>query len=126
MAESVGYSGAAAAPARAKARPKGSLAAEPVDREDAIERVASAARFWRTEDPYSPAPYLMLRGMRWGELRAVDTLDPSTFEAPDSETRTSLEAVADRRQLRGGDRDRRRPRWRVRRVARGSTCSAMW
>ena len=93
VAESVGYSGAAAAPARAKARPKGSLAAEPVDRDDAIERVASAARFWRTEDPYSPAPYLMLRGMRWGELRAADTLDPSTFEAPDSETRTSLKRL---------------------------------
>jgi type VI secretion system protein ImpA len=93
VAESVGNSGAAAAPARAKARPKGSLAAEPVDRDDAIERVAAAARFWRTEDPYSPAPYLMLRGMRWGELRASDTLDPSTFEAPDSETRTSLKRL---------------------------------
>lgn len=92
-AEAVSYSGAAAAPARAKARPKGALAAEPVDRADAIDRVASAARFWRTEDPYSPAPYLMLRGMRWGELRAADTLDPSTFEAPDSDTRTSLKRL---------------------------------
>ena len=35
----------------------------------------------------------MLRGMRWGELRASDTLDPSTFEAPDSETRTSLKRL---------------------------------
>lgn len=87
--ESVG-SGAAAAPARAKARPKGALAAEPVDREDAIQRVVSAARFWRTEDPYSPAPYLMVRGMRWGELRAGEVLDPSTFEAPSSEVRTTL------------------------------------
>ena len=92
-AHAVSSSGAAAAPARAKARPKGSLAAEPVDREDAIERVASAARFWRTEDPYSPAPYLMLRGMRWGELRAAEALDPSTFEAPNSETRTSLKRL---------------------------------
>jgi type VI secretion system protein ImpA len=91
--ESTGYSGAAAAPARAKARPKGSLSPEPTDREDAIERVASAARFWRTEDPYSPAPYLMLRGMRWGELRAGESLDPSTFEAPTSETRTSLKRL---------------------------------
>ena len=66
---------------------------EPVDREDAIERVASAARFWRTEDPYSPAPYLMLRGMRWGELRAAESLDPSTFDAPDSETRTRLKRL---------------------------------
>jgi type VI secretion system protein ImpA len=94
VAEAVSYSsGAAAAPARAKARPKGSLAAEPTDREDAIERVASAARFWRTEDPYSPAPYLMLRGMRWGEVRANSYLDPATFEAPTSETRTSLKRL---------------------------------
>jgi type VI secretion system protein ImpA len=93
-AEPVDYSsGAAAAPARAKARPKGSLAAEPTDREDAIERVASAARFWRTEDPYSPAPYLMLRGMRWGEVRANNYLDPTTFEAPASETRTNLKRL---------------------------------
>jgi type VI secretion system protein ImpA len=87
------YSGAAAAPARAKARSKGALSPEPTDREDAIERVASAARFWRAEDPYSPAPYLMLRGMRWGEIRAAESLDPSTFEAPSSETRTALKRL---------------------------------
>ncbi len=91
--ESTGYSGAAAAPAKVKARPKGSLSPEPADRQDAIERVASAARFWRTEDPYSPVPYLMLRGMRWGELRAGESLDPSIFEAPTSETRTSLKRL---------------------------------
>jgi type VI secretion system protein ImpA len=92
-AEAVSASGAAAAPARAKARPKGALSPEPTDRQDAIERVASAARFWRAEDPYSPAPYLMLRGMRWGEIRAGELLDPSTFDAPDSETRTSLKRL---------------------------------
>jgi type VI secretion system protein ImpA len=89
----ISYSGAAAAPARAKARPRGALSPEPADRQDAIERVAAAAKFWRAEDPYSPAPYLMLRGMRWGELRAGEALDPSTFEAPDSETRTSLKRM---------------------------------
>jgi type VI secretion system protein ImpA len=94
-AEAVSYSsGAAASPARAKARPKGGpLAPEPEDRADAIARVASAARFWRSEDCYSPAPYLMLRGMRWGELRAGESLDPSIFEAPDSETRTALKRL---------------------------------
>ena len=53
-------------------------------------RVAAAAAFWRCEDPYSPAPYLMLRGMRWGEIRASSSLDPSVFEAPSSEVRTAL------------------------------------
>ena len=92
-AEPVSSSGAAAAPARAKAKPKGALTPEPTDREDAIQRVASAAKFWRAEDPYSPAPYLMLRGMRWGELRASDPPDTSLFEAPSSETRTTLKRM---------------------------------
>lgn len=89
--QSVSDSGAAVV--RAKSRPRGALSPEPSDRDDAIERVASAARFWRAEDPYNPAPYLLLRGMRWGELRSSDTLDPSTFEAPSSETRTTLKRL---------------------------------
>ena len=35
----------------------------------------------------------MLRGMRWGEVRANSYLDPSTFEAPNSETRTGLKRL---------------------------------
>ena len=70
-----GDGGAAAAPAKAK-RPAGAMTAEPVDRGDAIARVASAAKFLRAESPYDPAPYLMLRGLRWGELRAAgETID---------------------------------------------------
>ena len=96
-AEVVSHSGAAAAPARAKARPKGALSAEPTDRQDAIERVAAAARFWRAEDPYSPAPYLMLRGMRWGEIRASESLDLSTFERSGFRDTHISEAAADGR-----------------------------
>ena len=49
----------------------GPLAPEPVSVADAAARVATAARFLRKQDPTSPAPYLMLRGLRWGELRAT-------------------------------------------------------
>lgn len=85
--------GAAAAPARAPART--SFAAEPADREDAIARVASAARYIRREDPYSPAPYLMLRGLRWGELRAAgEAIDPGMLVAPPTEVRQELKRLA--------------------------------
>jgi len=35
----------------------------------------------------------MLRGMRWGELRSGEALDPSTFDAPSSDTRTNLKRL---------------------------------
>ncbi|HKW98165.1 MAG TPA: type VI secretion system protein TssA [Bryobacteraceae bacterium] len=56
--------GAAAAPARK------TVSEEPADRDDAFTRIALVAKYLRREDPYNPAPYLMLRGLRWGELRA--------------------------------------------------------
>ncbi|MGB9606325.1 MAG: type VI secretion system domain-containing protein, partial [Bryobacteraceae bacterium] len=71
------------------------LAAEPESREDAIERVISAARFLRREDPYSPVPYLLLRALRWGELRAAGpSPDYSVLEAPSTEARQQLKRLA--------------------------------
>jgi type VI secretion system protein ImpA len=100
--ESSGYSEepaeAAAAPARAKApAAKRTLAAEPADAQDAYARVAAAARFLRQNDSSSPVPFLLLRGMRWGELRAVGPgydPDSSLMEAPPTETRTELKRLA--------------------------------
>ncbi len=84
----------AAAPARAPVR-KGSLAAEPVDRDDAIARVVSAAKFLRQQDPYNPSPYLVLRGLRWGELRAAgDTIDQTMLTAPATEIRQNLKRLS--------------------------------
>jgi type VI secretion system protein ImpA len=86
--------GAAAATARAPAR-KGSLTAEPVDRDDAIARVVAAAKFLRQQDPYGPAPYLLLRGLRWGELRAAgETIDQTMLTAPATEIRQNLKRLA--------------------------------
>jgi type VI secretion system protein ImpA len=53
-------------------------AAEPADRSAAIAGVAAAAQFLRKREPFSPAPYLMLRGLRWGELRASS--DPACWK----------------------------------------------
>src|SRR6201987_4415662 len=44
---------------------------EPADRVEAIKKVAEAAAYLRRREPQSPASYLMLRGLRWGELRAA-------------------------------------------------------
>jgi type VI secretion system protein ImpA len=62
-----------------------------VDREDAFQRVVAAAEFLRRDDMYSPVPYLMLRALRWGELRAGGPeLDPTALESPPSDLRQEL------------------------------------
>src|SRR6202049_2294581 len=67
---------------------------EPADRLDAIRKVAEAAAFLRQREPTSPASYLMLRGLRWGELRAaIDLADPTRLEAPPTELRRHLKKL---------------------------------
>ena len=48
----------------------GSHGVAPENAEDCAQRIAAAAKWMRTQDPANPAPYLLLRGWRWGELRA--------------------------------------------------------
>ncbi len=67
-------------------------AAEPPDRSAAIAAVAAASQFLRKREPFSPAPYLMLRGLRWGELRASS--DPAVLEAPPTEIRRQIKSLA--------------------------------
>ena len=72
----------------------GPLAPEPVSVADAAARVATAARFLRKQDPTNPAPYLMLRGLRWGELRATaPDVQPKLLEAPPTAVRSRLKAL---------------------------------
>jgi len=67
---------------------------EPADRVDAIKKVAEAAAFLRRREPQSPASYLMLRGLRWGELRAaIEQADPTKLEAPPTELRRHLKKL---------------------------------
>lgn len=77
----------AAAPAEPTSGP-------PTSREDACNRVAVAARYLRDENPTDPGPYLMVRGLRWGELRAGGSdLDPRLLAAPPTATRTHLKGL---------------------------------
>jgi len=82
--------GTAAAPAR-----RAALSAEPADRNDAIARIVACAKYLRQQDPCNPGPYMMLRGLRWGELRAGgDTLDQTLLAPPPSDLRQSLKKAS--------------------------------
>jgi type VI secretion system protein ImpA len=68
---------------------------EPPGRREAIASVARAAAVLRKLDPYSPAPYLMMRGLRWGELRAAfHTSDMTLLEGPPTELRQHIKRLA--------------------------------
>jgi type VI secretion system protein ImpA len=70
------------------------LAPEPTSAADAGARVGGAAKFLRASDPTNPPPYLMLRGLRWGELRATPgDVDPRLLEAPPTAARAKLKAL---------------------------------
>src|SRR5580693_1113146 len=85
----------AAAASGAPAAKKKSVTAEPADRDDAIQRLAIVAHFLRHESPVNPVPYLLLRALRWGELRAGGaTLNPALLEAPPTEKRTLIKKMS--------------------------------
>ena len=87
-------SGAAAAPARSAPK-RGVAGLEPADMDEAALRVAAVAKYLRQTDGYSPAPYLMLRGFRWGELRGYgENPDPSLLVPPSTETRRQIKRLA--------------------------------
>src|SRR5437868_6941166 len=70
------------------------LSVQPTSREDAASRIAAGAKYLRQTDPTNPAAYLLLRGFRWGELRASGSSpDPRLLEAPATPTRTQLKAL---------------------------------
>ncbi len=78
----------------AEAGEDGGVPIEPVSKKDAGIRVAAAARYLRTADPFDPAPYLMIRGLRWGELRKAEGgVEPRLLAAPPTATRTRLKGL---------------------------------
>jgi type VI secretion system protein ImpA len=86
---------AESAAAGAPVTKKRAVTAEPVDRDDAMQRVAAVAGFLRRESPQNPVPYLLLRAARWGELRGGGaSLDPAILEAPPTEKRTQIKKMA--------------------------------
>jgi type VI secretion system protein ImpA len=83
-----GVSGAAASAA------SGGLSPEPTSRDDATGRVIVAARWLRRAEPTSPTSYMMLRALRWGELRAqAPEPDPRLLVAPAPSSRTQLRSL---------------------------------
>ena len=67
---------------------------EATNLESAAANAVSAARFLRRSEPRNPASYLILRGLRWGEVRAhSDRLDPRLLEAPSSQVRAQLKLL---------------------------------
>lgn len=81
----------AAAPARKRA----GISEEPADPDDAVRRLIGVARYLRLANPANPVPYMVLRGLRWGELRSGgSSLDPSLLDSPPSETRQQLKKLA--------------------------------
>ena len=94
-AEEAVHESAAPAGPGAPAAKKKSVTAEPADREDALQRLAVVAHFLRHESPVNPVPYLLLRALRWGELRAAgSTLNPALLEAPPTEKRTLIKKMS--------------------------------
>jgi type VI secretion system protein ImpA len=70
------------------------LTVEPTSREDATQRVIVAARWLRRAEPTGPTSYLMLRALRWGELRAqAPEPDPRLLAAPAPASRTQLRTL---------------------------------
>jgi type VI secretion system protein ImpA len=70
------------------------IPAEIGSRKDADRIVAEAARFLRRENPADPSAYLMLRGLRWGELRAGGSnVNPRLLTAPPTRIRTRLKGL---------------------------------
>lgn len=91
VASSEGSSGAAVGGGSAAAS---GLSPDPSDAADAHRRIAAAARFLRREDPTDPASYLLLRGLRWGELRkGGGGLDVRLLDAPPTELRKRLKTL---------------------------------
>jgi type VI secretion system protein ImpA len=71
------------------------LSAEPADMRQAIAMMSVAAAFIRKREPCNPAPYLVLRGLRWGELRSAKCLVESPLlEAPPTDLRQQIKRLA--------------------------------
>jgi type VI secretion system protein ImpA len=63
----------------------------PQSMEEIPIRVDAIAKFLREKDPASPGAYLMLRGLRWGELRGLGANpDQRDLPAPSTELRMAV------------------------------------
>jgi type VI secretion system protein ImpA len=79
----------------APVRKKAAVGLEPENLDDVTARLNAVAKFLRAQDSSSPAPYLLLRGYRWGELRGYsDPPDASFLIPPPTSVRQTLRRLA--------------------------------
>jgi type VI secretion system protein ImpA len=62
--------------------------------DQALLHTVVAAQFLRQKNPSNPVPYLLLRALRWGEVRASSELKPAELKAPAAEVRMTLRAAS--------------------------------
>jgi type VI secretion system protein ImpA len=62
--------------------------------EGAVAQTVATAKYMRQQNPYNPASFLMLRGLRWGELRADGRIDPRKLAGPPADLRQDLKRQA--------------------------------
>jgi type VI secretion system protein ImpA len=76
--------------------PVASAGIDPVDIADAERRLSAICRFLRKNDAYDIAPFLIQRGLRFGQIRynGPHKIDPSMLEAPPSGLRAELKRLA--------------------------------
>jgi type VI secretion system protein ImpA len=85
--------GKAGAAGGAYAPPSGWVAGGGED--ELTARISSVAKTLRAEDRANPAPYLMLRGLRWGELRKhLDPIEEALLEPPRTDERARIKQLA--------------------------------
>jgi type VI secretion system protein ImpA len=60
----------------------------------AMLHVVAAAQYIRKQNPASPASYLLLRALRWGELRGAPDVKQADLPAPQPEVRRILRSAA--------------------------------
>ncbi len=71
------------------------LAGGPINSpEQAFQHVLAAAQFLRRTSPGSPIAYVLLRALRWGEVRESGEIQASELFAPTGETRVALRSAA--------------------------------
>jgi type VI secretion system protein ImpA len=68
---------------------------ESAPRRELVASIAAAAAVLRQREPLNPAGYMMMRGLRWGDLRNAAALsDPAMLEAPPTEIRQHIKRLA--------------------------------
>jgi type VI secretion system protein ImpA len=74
----------------------GAAGIEPSDLNDAERRLAAICRFLRKENVYDIAPFLVLRGLRFGQIRynGPEKIDTTTLEGPPPGIRSELKRLA--------------------------------